>query len=63
MGLLWGLNKIICMKCLAQCMAHGKHLVSADSVVMVIVSVIKSFPPRLIGKIANQWLLRLDWMI
>lgn len=38
------------MKCFAQYRAHSKHLISADSVVMVMVSAIKSFLPRLIGK-------------
>lgn len=45
------------MKCFAQYMAHGKHLINANSIVMVMVSAIKSFFPRLIGKMTvNNYL-------
>lgn len=43
------------MKCFGQYMAHGKHLISANSTVMVMVSAIKSFLPRLIGKMTKQF--------
>lgn len=52
-GLLWGLNKITCMKCLAQYMAHSKHLINANSIVMVMAFVIKFILPWLIVKIAT----------
>ena len=56
-GLLGGLHEITSIKCSAQRMAHSKHLISANSIVVVMVSVIKSFLPRLIGKVAvNNYL-------